>query len=261
MRIIIVLVVIAAVLFWLWRDSVVKKVDIPSEWDDLLEKHVRFYQLLNTEEKKEFQDQMAVFLYEVSIDAVRFKLEEIDRVFVAASAIIPVFRFRNWRYTNITGVIIYPNDFNDELGFGSDAEDKRIAGRVITGNHKAEMILSRKSLHHGFKNKTDKNNTGVHEFVHLLDNADGKIDGIPVNFLGQEYIIPWLNLMHKGMEDINNDKSDIRAYGGTKQAEFFTVASEYFFERPKLLRRKHPELYEMLERCYNPEKNQTQVNK
>ncbi len=257
MEVIVVVVILIGIAFWLWRDSVEKKVDIPAEWHDLLEEHVRFYQLLNDEEKKVFQDQMAVFLHEVYIDAVEFELEEIDRVFVAASAIIPVFRFRNWHYTNITGVIIYPDNFNKNLGFGSDAENRWIAGMVGTGKYENQMFLSRKALHHGFKNKTDKRNTGVHEFIHLLDKTDGKIDGVPVNFLGQEYIIPWLNLMHKGMEDINNDKSDIRAYGGTKQAEFFTVASEYFFERPKLLRRKHPELYEMLERCYNPDKTKS----
>ena len=52
------------------------------------------------------------------------------------------------------------------------------------------------------------------------------------------------------MEEINKDKSDIRNYGGTSQIEFLAVAGEYFFGRPKLLKRKHPELYEMLESCF-----------
>lgn len=228
--------------------------EIPAVWSGLLEEHVQFYQKLNGAEKRIFQEQMMAFLNEVYIDSVQFELEEIDRVFVAASAIIPVFRFRNWHYTNITGVIIYPDSFNEKLGFGSDSEDRWIAGMVGTGKFENQMLLSRKALHHGFKNKTDKRNTGIHEFIHLLDKEDGEMDGIPHNFLGQEYIIPWLNLMHQGMETINKDQSDIRSYGGTNQAEFFTVASEYFFERPDLLRRKHPELYKMLELCFNPNK-------
>jgi Mlc titration factor MtfA (ptsG expression regulator) len=56
--------------------------------------------------------------------------------------------------------------------------------------------------------------------------------------------------MYEEMEAINNNDSDIRKYGGTKQAEFFAVASEYFFERPDLFERKHPELYEMLRLCF-----------
>jgi Mlc titration factor MtfA (ptsG expression regulator) len=53
------------------------------------------------------------------------------------------------------------------------------------------------------------------------------------------------------MEAINDNHSDIRKYGGTNQAEFFAVASEYFFERPDLLKKKHPELYRMLSECFN----------
>ncbi|WP_262503045.1 zinc-dependent peptidase [Polaribacter glomeratus] len=32
--------------------------------------------------------------------------------------------------------------------------------------------------------------------------------------------------------------------------EFLAVAGEYFFERPKLIKKKHPELYRMLETCF-----------
>tara|TARA_R110000765_G_scaffold9911_3_gene30825 strand:+ start:227 stop:403 length:177 start_codon:yes stop_codon:yes gene_type:complete len=53
------------------------------------------------------------------------------------------------------------------------------------------------------------------------------------------------------MEAINDNHSDIRKYGGTNEAEFFAVASEYFFERPDLLKKKHPELYKVLVECFN----------
>ena len=53
------------------------------------------------------------------------------------------------------------------------------------------------------------------------------------------------------MEAINDNKSDIRRYGGTNEAEFFAVASEYFFEDPFLLQKNHPELYEMLSACFH----------
>jgi Mlc titration factor MtfA (ptsG expression regulator) len=52
------------------------------------------------------------------------------------------------------------------------------------------------------------------------------------------------------MDEIYEGESDINPYGGTNQAEFFSVASEYFFERPKLLQKKHPELYDHLEKFF-----------
>ncbi|WP_390886660.1 zinc-dependent peptidase [Lacinutrix neustonica] len=35
------------------------------------------------------------------------------------------------------------------------------------------------------------------------------------------------------------------------QAEFFAVASEYFFERPDLFKKKHPDLYKMMVKSFN----------
>ncbi len=49
---------------------------------------------------------------------------------------------------------------------------------------------------------------------------------------------------------INKNQSDINPYGATNKAEFFAVASEYFFESPQLLQKKHPQLYDMLEQIF-----------
>jgi Mlc titration factor MtfA (ptsG expression regulator) len=42
----------------------------------------------------------------------------------------------------------------------------------------------------------------------------------------------------------------IDEYGATNPAEFFAVATEAFFERPRALQERHPELYEELKRFY-----------
>ena len=43
-------------------------------------------------------------------------------------------------------------------------------------------------------------------------------------------------------------------YGATNQADFFAVVTEYFFERPVLLKETHPELYALLLKIFNPAK-------
>ncbi len=225
----------------------------PKHWHEILVEYVKFYKNCEHEEQLLFQKRMMLFLSEVYIEAVQFELDELDTILVAASAIIPVFNFKEWHYNNLSTVLIYPDYFDKNLSFVGDIKDRKIAGLVGTGRFKNQMILSRKALHLGFTNKTDKGNTAIHEFVHLLDNTDGHTDGVPERLIEHQYIAPWLALMHKEMEAINNDQSDIRNYGGTSQTEFFAVASEYFFERPDLLKRKHPELYEMLSKCFYTE--------
>lgn len=224
----------------------------PKEWHNLLTKNVLFYKNLPKEKQLVFQKRIMQFLSEIYIEGVETEVTDLDRVLVASSAVIPVFGFDNWQYNNLTGVLLYPDYFNKNLEFNDTAENRNIGGIVGNGRFENKMILSKKALYHGFNNKTDKNNTGIHEFIHLIDKMDGSVDGVPEILLKHQYAIPWLELMHKKMEAINNDKSDIRAYGGTKQAEFFAVAGEYFFERPDLLRRKHPELYKMMKDCFSP---------
>ena len=60
--------------------------------------------------------------------------------------------------------------------------------------------------------------------------------------------------MDSTIQKMKTHGSDIDMYGATYSAEFFAVISEYFFERPDLLKVNHPELYEMLERIYKTER-------
>lgn len=223
---------------------------IPESWEGILVEHVRYYTNLDAEKQAVFKERMRVFLNQVYIEGIHLELEELDRVLIAASAIIPVFGFKDWKYRNLKTILLYPDYFDEDLNFNKDAEGKNIAGMVGTGHFNRQMILSRKALHKGFENARDKRNTAIHEFVHLLDMFDGMTDGIPSGLLPYQYTIPWIHLMHEEIEAIRNDKSSIRPYGATEEAEFFAVVSEYFFERPNLLEKNHPELYELLVLCF-----------
>jgi len=122
---------------------------------------------------------------------------------------------------------------------------------VGNGFMNGKMILSKTSLRQGFQAELDKKNVGIHEFVHLIDGEDGSIDGIPKVLMKQQYVLPWMNLIYKKIEEINLDDSDIRNYATTNEEEFLAVASEYFFEHHQQLKKKHPELFEILSYFYS----------
>lgn len=225
----------------------------PNHWRPLLMNHVLYYRNLSKSKQVVFQQRMMQFLSEVYIDGVQLELQELDKILIASSAVIPVFGFEEWHYTNLSGILLYPDHFNEDLEFNSKGQLRNIGGLVGNGRFEKQMILSKKALYHGFANTTDKSNTGIHEFVHLIDKIDEVTDGVPERLLTHQYAIPWLKLIHGEMEAINDNHSDIRKYGGTNEAEFFAVASEYFFERPDLLKKKHPELYKMLVECFRQE--------
>ncbi|MES2447450.1 MAG: M90 family metallopeptidase [Bacteroidota bacterium] len=214
----------------------------------LLNEHVDFYIRLDGEKKQRFEKKIAHFLATIKIEGVGFELSALDRLLVAASAVIPIFGFDDWEYKNLTNVLLYPDTFNKDFQFESG--DRNIMGMVGSGFMNGQMILSLAALRHGFSKSAGKENTGIHEFVHLLDKSDGAVDGIPSNLLAHEYTLPWVKLMREKIAEIEDDKSDINPYALTNEAEFFAVVSEYFFEQPEILKDKHPRLYDMLSKTF-----------
>lgn len=253
MQLFILIIFILAIVFavkFLQQKKITVTDPLPVQLVKILEGEVPFYQQLNKEKQTEFEERAADFLTRVKITGVKTTVEEIDRVLIAASAIIPIFNFPGWKYHNLNEVLLYPDSFDHE--FQQQGQGRDILGMVGSGAMSQVMILSQFELRQAFTNETGKNNTAIHEFVHLLDKSDGEIDGLPEALMDKKYIRPWLELMQQKIHEIQHEESDINPYGATNQAEFFAVVSEYFFERPGLLKEKHPDLYALLLKIFDP---------
>lgn len=225
-----------------------------------MEEKVSFYNSLEEGAKTAFETRMLQFLSRVRITGIHTIVEDEDRVFVAASAIIPIFAFENWEYINLNEVLLYPDSFSEEFEMQQEME-RPVLGMVGNGPLQHVMILSKPALREGFTNKTDTHNTAIHEFVHLIDKTDGTIDGIPELLLSKQYTLPWINMMHQKLQEMAGGDSDINPYGATNQAEFFAVVSEYFFKRPDLFQSKHPALYDLLEKIFSQDPNSAKAGK
>jgi len=221
----------------------------PTEWEAILQREVVFFRALVPDEQMRFRRELQVFIGEKRITGIKLELDAMTRVLTAASAIIPIFGFHDWEWDQISEILVYPDRFDREFAFDSGAQ-RHTLGMVGTGALNRLMILSKPDLLAGFRNAGDKRNVGLHEFAHLMDKSDGSIDGLPEVGLEKVAIGPWIELVRRKMEEMRQGDSDIDAYGLTNEAEFFAVATEYFFERPGLMERKHPELFAMLSRVF-----------
>ena len=252
--ILLIFIILVATFIWInenrirWRKWKKPTGKFPAEWRKILASKVSYYNNLSAIERTNFEYKIQEFLNNVRLTGVSTTINDMDRLLVAASAIIPIFAFPEWQYVNLREVLIYPEQFDQD--FQTEGSNRNILGMVGTGYMNGKMILSKRALRHGFENESDKKNTAIHEFVHLVDKADGSIDGIPSALLDRQYTIPWIDLIQKKIEEIYEGESDINPYGATNKSEFFAVASEYFFERPKLLKSKHPKLYGLMERIF-----------
>ncbi len=248
--IITILAVVFGIFLALSRPKKKPVIMAPETIANTLQQQVAYYARLSKEEQQRFQKEVGAFIQEVTVTAVNIEVTDEDRVLLAASAIIPIFAFPGWRYPNLHEVLVYPDLFDHQFSLEEGNADRNIQGMVGSGALHKMMVISRSALRDGFSNKTDKENTAIHEFVHLIDKTDGDIDGIPELLLDKKYVRPWLQLMLEEIQAIKENESDINPYGATNEAEFFAVAAEYFFERPLLFKQKNPELYDLMERIF-----------
>src|SRR5437762_11699416 len=242
--VLLLIVIIILFVFRIKREN--ESIPLPENYRELLNDYVKFYRQLDEKGKEMFDERVEHFLSAVQITGVNAIVEDIDRLLIAAGAIIPVYAFPDWQYINLHEVLLYPGAFNED--FDQGGSNRPIGGMVGTGAMQHVMIITKWQLRQGFINNHDAHNTAIHEFVHLIDKMDGTMDGVPEIILERKYIDRWKNIMDSTIRQMKNHGSDIDMYGATNQAEFFAVISEYFFERSDLLKTNHLELYEMLER-------------
>ncbi len=252
LKILIILAIGALVFYLIYRSGrkwLKPKGDFPSNWRSILRIKVPFYNHLDAEGRQLFEYKVQEFLANIEVVGIETSVSDTDRLLVAASAVIPIFSFPEWKYKNLDEVLLYPNRFSDQ--FELEGDHRNILGMVGSGYMDRKMILSKKALYQGFANEQDKRNTAIHEFVHLIDKMDGETDGVPKALMERQYVLPWLDLIEQEFRASRKEKKDIDPYGDTNKQEFFAVLSEYFFERPRLLHKKHPELYEGLAHIFH----------
>ena len=249
LQIFFVLILLVLLILFVYRPRKIKGIVLrPDQFRPVLNENVKFYQRLDKDGKKIFEEKVQKFLHDVRITGITTTVEDIDRILIAAGAIIPVYSFRDWEYTNLHEVLLYPGIFNEE--FEQEGYYRSISGMVGSGPMQNVMVISKADLRRSFIDNYSTRNTAIHEFVHLIDKMDGTMDGIPEILIERKHVNHWLHIMNETVQQIKNGESDIDIYAATNQAEFFAVVSEYFFERPDLLRANHPQLFQMLERIF-----------
>ena len=258
----VVFVLVIVGIFYRWatrkarRRKAVMSQAFPVEWRKILTDRVGFYHTLKTdEEKNRFEKMIQLFLSEKRITGIEVAIDDLTKILVAASAIIPIYGIQDWEYQNLGEVLVFPGSLQRFKNEENEAVSE-ILGRVNPFQNDHYVTLSKPALERGFNDMADRQNVGIHEFAHMLDQADGEIDGTPEAYLPDELVQPWQELVDRKIKQIKNGESDINPYGATNEAEFFAVTTEYFFEKPVQMAEKHPGLYGMLQKIFkqNPKR-------
>jgi MtfA peptidase len=177
------------------------------------------------------------------------------RLTIAAQACLITLGFTGDPYPFLKTILVYPSTFVPKTPF-QWVRDPHAAARVPALGESwtdGAIVIAWDSAASGAADPDDGRNVVMHEFAHQLDRADGEMDGVPR--LPRSRYAGWTSLFaaefQRLVESTEAGRREVLdAYGATDPAEFFAVATEAFFERPRQLRREHPELFAALAQYY-----------
>jgi Mlc titration factor MtfA (ptsG expression regulator) len=231
---------------------------VPEKWRSIISRNLPFFDRLSPNDQKELFGHVQVFLEEKRFEGCAgLQVTDEMRVTIATQACLLLLHRQTDYYPRLLTILIYPSGYvvNEQRHVEGNIWEEGRAGRLgETGRGMGSMVLAWDAAKSGARDPSDGKNLVLHEFAHQLDFEDQIADGVPA--LGSRgELSSWAEVMTMEFAalraaDATGIPTLLDTYGATNPAEFFAVATEAFFERPRALRRQHPRLFGELSRFF-----------
>ena len=223
------------------------------EYKDIIERTIPLYKRLPEKLRSRLTGLINVFLAEKRFEGCGGQeITDEVRVTIAAQACTLLLNRKTQYFPKLRTICVYPATYVAKQGTGNGLIGRE--SRLGESWQNGPVVLAWNSVTGGANNIHDGRNVVFHEFSHQLDQADGAADGAPI-LENRSCYRTWAKVLSAEYEALRGKarkrrKSVLRKYGATNPAEFFAVATEAFMEKPKQMKKKHPELYEEFKNYY-----------
>ena len=226
----------------------------PQHWRAILETNLPLFNRLTAGDQNELLGHVNVFIDEKHFEGCGgLELNDEIRVTIAAQACLLLMHRDTDYYPNLTSILVYPSGYTAHEsryiggGLWEEGPEDRLGH---TAHNLRALVIAWDAAQHGASNPSDGENVVLHEFAHQLDFENRSADGTPDLETRAEYE-SWSRVMTREFERLRQSipydyDAVLDIYGAQNPTEFFAVATEAFFERPRALKSRHPELYDAL---------------
>jgi len=240
------------------RRARIRRSGLPEAWRRLVKRSVPYVRLLPPADRAELEGKILVFLAEKRFEGTAgLAISDQIRLTIAAQACILLLHRRTDYYPGLYSIVVYPRSYvahqveRDESGIVTEGPQPRLGESWKEG----AVVLSWADVKRDAAEPGTGHNVVFHEFAHQLDAEAGRPDGAPL-LPDPTMYRTWSKTFEEGYAQLQRELASGREppldpYAALNPAEFFAVATETFFEKPRELRRRMPGLHEQLRAYYN----------
>ncbi|SFA77558.1 hypothetical protein SAMN05660845_0479 [Flavobacterium swingsii] len=210
----------------------------------ILKKQFNYYNTLPDNKKKYFEHRVATFIKKYKfIGNEGFVITDEVRILIASTSVMLTFGMRNYLYSNIDKIIVYPKEYYSTIGEVYHKGEFNPRMRAI--------VFSWHDFKEGFEITNDNLNLGIHEFAHVLHFHGLKSDDASAVIFSRMYNQIQKEVNHPVNREKLINSEYFRIYAYTNQFEFLAVILEYYFESPDLFEQEFPQLYSNVGKMLN----------
>ncbi len=229
--------------------------DYPKPWRQFLDKNMWAYRHLSDSQRSTIHDTVQILVAEKNWEGCDgLTVSDEMRVTIAGHAGLLVLGHPGFYFDRLKTILVFPDTIiRHKMAYedGTVKQDQPIAGAAWRGG---AVSLSWPEVLRGGRHKAHGHNVALHEFAHVLDGIDGEMGGSPP-FGHRDLDRRWAEVSRRETNRLrtaalHGERTFLDHYGGTNASEFFAVATESFFERPRGLAANHPEVFALLSELY-----------
>ncbi len=237
-----------------WRRRRLLATPFPARWRAIVDERLGYAAAFTDDARRRFLDHLRLFATEKHFEGVGLELTDEMRVVIAGAAARLSMNVTFAVYDHLDTVLVYPSAYvarEKRAGPSDHVVDDAPSARLGQASQRGIVVLAWDAVQRGLSRPHDGHDVALHEFAHVIDMEDGAADGAV--FLDTDHDRrAFAAALSQSYEKLRARPRAhvVDAYGATNPAEFFACATEVFFERPALVRRKAPDLYAALESFY-----------
>ncbi len=214
---------------------------MPNIYKQILLRNDLFYRRLSRKEQKTYRSRIMKFLsYKEFVGREGAVITNEIMLLISSAAIKITFGLRQFEFDKFHSIVVYKGEFYSRVSQAYVKGETNAAGVIV---------FSIEDLKFGNSDPHDSINLGYHEFAHALF-IEYLMDPYDSEF--KDYYRQWLVYIENNnkLEEVR-EKKIFREYASMNAMEFFAVALENFFEKPRHFKEELPQLYYFMTKMLN----------